>query len=102
MYGAIGKLEIDGKQTGGFKDWHIETKLFTKPNRSYTIAIADSYWLFEKPEGEIIATLYFSLNGELVVANQSEVYLNLPDKYPLGKLIRLPLVMTFYEYSKLQ
>ena len=96
MYGEIGKLEIGDRQIGGFGTWHIETQIYTKPNRSYTKATADYFWLFEKPEGEVKASFFTSLNGALILTQQSQVYLELPNEYPLDIKIQLPLMMVFY------
>ena len=90
--GIIGKLEIDGKQVGGFRDWLIDVLVYK--DKSKTTAIADSYWMFRKVK-EVVATFYFSLDGELVVANQSLVTLQLPNEYALNKRIQAPLEMVF-------
>jgi len=93
-FGAIGKLEIDGRQVGGFRDWQIDV-LFYNRTRAEAIAIAGNYWMFEKVEGKLLATFYFSINGELIMANQSLVNPELPKQYTLNKLIQAPLKMVF-------
>lgn len=90
--GIIGKLEIDGRQVGGFKDWEIDVAI-RRGNSSTTIT-AESYWLFERVK-TATATFYFNLNGELIIANQESVSLDLPEVYSLNKLIKAPLKMMF-------
>ena len=89
--GTIGKLEIDGKQVGGFRDWRIDVLVYGG-DKSKTTALAESYWMFEKVK-TATATFYFSLEGDLVIANQHLVNLELPENYALNKLIQAPLRM---------
>lgn len=88
--GTMGKLVIDGRQVGGFKDWQID--VFIRKGKAITRIFAESYWMFERIK-TAEATFYFSSNDALLIANQFPVTLELPESYALNKLIKTPLKM---------
>lgn len=93
LTGEIGKLSINGKQVGGFRNWRVVIDRDTRKTDIYTT----SYWMLEKPDTNMTASFYAELNKRLKIVKEGEVILNLPDNYPLGTNIKTPLKMSFKE-----
>lgn len=93
MTGEIGKLILDGKQVGGFRNWTAIVEL-TSPVHSKVIA--SGYWMLEKVNTDrLIAKFYAEGAGKLQLIREEEVSINLPPDYALDTLIPEPMKMEF-------
>jgi hypothetical protein len=86
MIGEIGTFD-----DGGFYDWNIETQIIN--GKAFVRATAQSYWIFKRIHGEVVAKFYALINSELVLMNEVKVKLYLDGD--LNKRIYFPLVMTW-------
>ena len=93
MTGEIGKLTLDGKQVGGFRNWTAFVQI-KPPIKSWVIA--SGFWMLEKVNtNKLHADFYAEDNGELQLIKEGEVIVNLPLDYALDTLIVEPIEMTF-------
>ena len=93
MTGEIGKLTLDGKQVGGFRNWTTFVQI-KPPIKSWVIA--SGWWMLEKTDtNKLIASFYAEGAGKLQLIREGEVIIDLPPDYALDTLIVEPIKMTF-------
>lgn len=100
--GAIGTLNSQGRQIGGFLDWEIETvtypvnkSTFRASKLSLWKARASSFWLLERLSGPVADAIFYCYNGrELRQVSQNTVRLKLPSDYPLNREVHQILELT--------
>ena len=103
MNGELGTLFQQGRQVGGFFDWHIDVAVLestSRQHREFVIgnckATAQRFWMLEWPNGNAMeARFYFYRNGALLLCNVNDVILVLPEGYELNKVIERRVVMTW-------
>jgi len=98
MTGKIGVLYQNGKQVGGIFDWEISAGMDSTAKNSWVerkVAkqiTAQSYWLVNKPNGDIFdAEFYQHIKGRLVLIDTGTVRLNLPEANILDRTLLAPL-----------
>jgi len=95
MTGDIGKLTLDGKQVGGFRNWTVFIHL--KPPIKSRV-VASGWWMLEKVNtNKLVANFYAEDAGKLQLIREGEVIINLPPDYALDTLIVEPVEITFEE-----
>jgi len=95
MIGEIGKLVLDGKQVGGFRNWTTFVQI-VPPIKSWVIASA--FWMEERVSADkVMASFYCEDSGKLKLVCEREATLHLPEEYPLDELVLIPVKMTFEE-----
>jgi len=103
MDGELGALFQEGRQVGGFFDWHIDIPLHemtSGQHREFVIgkcrAMASRFWMLERPNGKAMEVrFYFHRNGALLLASINEVIVELPGEYELNKVIERRVSMTW-------
>ena len=91
LCGEIGKLVVDGEQVGGFRGWTVFVE--TKPPVCSWVMVA-GYWLFKRIDGKVRASFY-SGEDQLELIYESDASIELPDEYPLDKMILDPVKISF-------
>ena len=86
MTGDIGVLYQNGKQVGGIFDWEISAGMDSIAKDSWVerkVAkqiTAQSYWLVNKPNGDIFDVKFYQhIKGQLVLMDTGTVGLKLPE-----------------------
>ena len=94
LTGPVGKLTIDGEQVGGFRGW--TTFVHIKPP-IYSWVVAAGYWIDKVTKSkEATAEFYYEDDeGNLKVLYESKVHLDLPETYPVGRMILDQLKISF-------
>ena len=100
MNGEIGTLNQEGRQIGGFFDWSIDIVLDETIRHGVRelgvrkIVSASRYWLLEIPNSDIYeARFYKMISGQLVLMDEGQIGLGLPDKETLDRVLSAPLGM---------
>ena len=93
LTGEIGKLELNGKEVGGFRGWTVFVH-FEPPIHSWVMLTG--YWLFKRIYGPVKALFYSEDDhGNLRLVREYEVTIELPDEYPLDEMILDPVKLSF-------
>lgn len=93
MTGEIGKLVLDDKQVGGFRNWTVFIKT-APPIKSRVIA--SGFWMLEKINTDkVLASFYYEDANSLILVCERETTIHLPEDYAMDELILTPVEMTF-------
>ena len=95
LTGEIGKLALDGKQVGGFRNWTAFVQI-KPPIKSWVIA--SGFWMLSKTNTDKVMASFFCQDGDtLKLICKREAVVHLPETYPLDKLVIKPTEITFEE-----
>lgn len=95
--GEIGTFEFQGKQIGGFLDWHIDT--FTEKTdgiKAKTLSKAQSFWMLDDCATNEFEASFFQKHGDkLILIQKAKVRVTFPSIYHLDMWERKPIEMAF-------
>ena len=98
MDGKLGVLNQCGKQVGGIYDWEVNLSYDSAVKHGWQEVrvvkhiLAQSYWLVEIPIGNTYGIeLYQEVEGQLVIMDEGNVSIDLPDIETLDQRLYAPL-----------
>jgi len=104
MEGQIGVFYQGGKQVGGVFNWEISGQMANSAEDNWVkikavkSVTAQSYWLIQKPKGDIFEVeLYQKIRNQLVLIDSGTIKLKLPDTVTLNRTLEAPLRLRWLE-----